>query len=347
MPSASPPPPLLQVDDLNVSFPDRRRSDSDPQQGLLRVSFEVPEASSVAVVGESGSGKSLAALAILGLLPSAPSCNISGRILFRGRDLLQLSEPALNQIRGAQLAMSFQEPESALDPSATIGRLLIEPIRSHLSLSRTAARQKAEQVLAMVGVPNPRQTFASFPHELSGGTRQRVMLALALSCNPKLLIADQPTSGIDPTTRAQLLDVLQRVQEEHGTSLLLITHDLGMVAENASQVVVMYAGEVIEAGKTTDVLLQPAHPYTRALLDSVPPADPVGPPESRRLPVIALGSGVVDPQPGCRFRTRCELRQRLEQSGQEVERCEQQSPSLRQSEQVHVRCHFAELLYGA
>jgi oligopeptide/dipeptide ABC transporter ATP-binding protein len=240
--------------------------------------------------------------------------------------------------------MAFQEPESALNPTSPVGNMLLEPIRLHLGLSRTAARQKAEQALGLVGIANPKQTLLSYAHELSGGARRRVLLALALSCNPSLLIADQPTSGIDPTTQSQLLDVLARVQAEHGMTLILITHNLGMVAENAKRVIVLYAGQVVESGPTEAVFSAPRHPYTRALLASIPVAA-AGAPSSRRLQVFG-GTGQIDPEPGCRFRGRCQS----PRSDIEVERCQTDSPELREVSGApaprSARCHYAERAHG-
>ena len=327
---------LLRVKDLSVVF--ARGS----QRGISGVSFDLAEMTSAALVGESGSGKTLTALSILRLLPPAPACVVEGQVLFQGTDLLQLSDAEMRRIRGAQLAMAFQEPSAALDPTATVAGLLTEPIRAHLRLSRAAMRQKAEQTLALVGVPTPKATLNSFPHELSGGMRQRVMLAMALSCNPKLLIADQPASGIDPTTQMELMDVLGRIQTEHGMGLLIITHNLALAAVNTTTIFVMYAGQVVESGSTASVLTTPAHPYTRALLDSIPPPRPQGTVETRRLPVLGLGDQDALAGSGCRFRTRCPLKPRLDPSL--AARCEEQAPPLRSVGKNSTRCHHGELV---
>lgn len=331
--------PQLSIQDLSVTFPgDPRSLARSTDRGLSDVSFEVARGETTALVGESGSGKSLTALSILRLLAPAPRCQIQGRIYFEGQELLSLPEREMQRLRGARIAMSFQEAESALNPTTPVGNMLLEPIRTHLGLSGTATRQKAEQCLSLVGIANPRETMQSYPHELSGGTRQRVLLAMALSCNPSLLIADQPVSGVDPTTQAQLMDVLSRVQGEHSMTLLLITHNLGLVAENAKRVMVFYAGQIVEQGPTARVFEAPAHPYTRALLQSVPPSLPSGDPSSRRLHAFA-GGGRIDPEPGCRFRGRCSLTRTTE----ETERCRSQNPELRiVSEARLARCHFAE-----
>lgn len=308
------------------------------------MSFSLRRRESLALVGESGCGKSLAALAILRLLPPPPSCVLSGEIWFNGKDLVSLDEPELRRLRGRQLAMSFQEPETALDPSATIGRLVTEPILAHALVSRGQARAKAEEVLALVGVPNPKRVLESYPYELSGGTRQRVGLAMALSCEPQVLIADQPTSGVDPTTQAQLFEVLLRIQQQRETSLLIITHNLSVVAEHASRVVVMFAGQVVERGTTQEILNRPLHPYTLGLLASVPPRNPSGPPQERRLPVRPPQSNHASPTVGCRFFDRCELRRRLETD--DASRCQEEAPPLRALQERLTRCHFAEELAG-
>lgn len=327
---------LLRVDDLSINLTGAE-GNSAAVQGL---SFSLLRERRVALIGESGSGKSLTALAILGLLPRS-RFRVTGRVLLEDIDLMKLSDSALNEIRGNRVAMTFQESGAAMNPASSVGCLISESLGAHLKLSRTATRQKAEQMLALVGIAKPRDVFSSYPHELSGGMRQRVSLATALSCSPDVLIADQPTSGLDPTTQAQIFDLLGRVQAETKMSILMITHSFGVVSENADEVLVMYAGEVVEHGPVTQVLDAPLHPYTAALLSSIPPTVLSGDPENRRLPMLVQRQ--VDNSLGCRFRSRCSLRSSLE----DAERCDREPPDLRRVGGRHLsRCHFSERLNG-
>jgi len=296
--------PLLQIRDLVTSF----RTDRGPLRAVDGVSFDVPEQGTVGVVGESGSGKSVTALSVLRLIPSPPGKIESGQILFAGNDLLKLPERDMRALRGNQISMIFQEPMTSLNPVYTVGDQIVEAIRLHQRRSRGDARDRAVEMLKLVGIPSPEQRVDSYPHELSGGMRQRVMIAMALSCQPKLLIADEPTTALDVTIQAQVLDLLRKLQRIMGMSVVLITHDLGVVAEFAENVVVMYAGRVVEQGPVAQVFEHPRHPYTRGLLKSLPPfgtsLDLAARP--RRLPTI---EGVVpdmrDLPKGCRFQDRC------------------------------------------
>jgi oligopeptide/dipeptide ABC transporter ATP-binding protein len=289
---------LLEVEDLAVSF----RTDRGEVEALSGVSLGLDEGEVVGVVGESGCGKSLTALAIMGLVPSPPGRITRGRITFAGRDLLGLGEAAMTRIRGEQIAMIFQEPMSALNPVFTVGEQVAEVLRVHEGLGRAAARERAAQLLARVGIPDPGRRLGQYPHELSGGLRQRIMIAAALACRPKLLIADEPTTALDVTIQAQILALLADLQREFGMATMLITHDLGVVAQVVRRVVVMYAGKVVEEGPVGAVFERPSHPYTAALMRSIP-ALAEG---ASRLPAIP---GTV-PAPGswpggCRFAPRC------------------------------------------
>ena len=289
---------LLEVEDLAVAF----RTDRGQVEALSGVSLHLDEGEVVGVVGESGCGKSLTALAIMGLVPVPPGRITRGRIRFAGRDLLGLDEAAMTRIRGAEIAMIFQEPMSALNPVFTVGEQVAEGLRVHAGLGRAAARERTAQLLARVGIPDPGRRLGQYPHELSGGLRQRIMIAAALACRPKLLIADEPTTALDVTIQAQILALLADLQREFGMATVLITHDLGVVAQVVSRVVVMYAGRVVEEGPVGAVFDRPSHPYTAALMRSIP-ALAEG---ASRLPAIP---GTV-PAPGswptgCRFAPRC------------------------------------------
>ncbi|GGP11003.1 ABC transporter ATP-binding protein [Nonomuraea glycinis] len=292
-----PSPPLLEVNDLYVQFP----TPTGPVNAVAGVSFTVSAGETVAVVGESGSGKSVSSLALLGLLGSGKIS--SGSVLLRGDELVGAGREKLRRLRGAEIAMIFQNPMSSLDPLFTIGDQLIEALRVHRPMSRRAARARAVELLREVGLPDPERRVRAYPHELSGGQQQRVMVAIALTCEPALLIADEPTTALDVTVEAQILELLRTMQRDRGTALLLITHDMAVVAEMADRVVVMYAGQVVEHGLVEDVLRDPRNPYTKALIDSIPtPATP------RDRPMPAIAGNVPTPAqapPGCRFHPRC------------------------------------------
>ena len=289
---------LLSVDDLRVVFGPPGRE----QVAVDGVSFSLAPGEVIGIVGESGSGKSLTALSILRLVPSPPGRIASGRIGFRDRNLLELSERAMNAVRGAEIAMIFQEPMTALNPVFTIGEQIAETLRIHEGLDRRAARERARGLLQKVGISNPAQRLDQYPHELSGGMRQRVMIAIALACQPQLLIADEPTTALDVTIQAQILALLRDLQRELGMAVVLITHDLGVIAQVVDRVAVMYAGRIVEEGPVAAVFERPSHPYTRLLLESIPSLEHDQP----RLPAIP---GMVPPlsqlPAGCRFHPRC------------------------------------------
>jgi oligopeptide/dipeptide ABC transporter ATP-binding protein len=292
-----PSPPLLEVRDLHVQFP----TPTGAIEAVGGVSFAVAAGDTVAVVGESGSGKSVSSLAVLGLLGGGRVT--AGSIRYSGQELVGADPERLRRLRGAEIAMVFQNPMSALDPLFTIGDQVAEALRAHRALARTDARRRVVELLREVGLPDPERRARAYPHELSGGQQQRVVVAIALACEPALLIADEPTTALDVTVEAQILALLRRMQREHGTALLFITHDMGVVTEMADRVLVMYAGRVVEQGPVAEVLRAPRNPYTRALIDSIPtPSTP------RDAPMPAIAGNVPHPSEmpaGCRFHPRC------------------------------------------
>ncbi len=314
-------------------------------RGLIKavddVSFEVPEGETLAIVGESGCGKSVTALSVMRLVPSPPGEIVSGEIQFKGQDLLKLDEKKMRGVRGDKISMIFQEPMTSLNPVYTVGSQIVEAIRIHRRVSRRAARDRAVEMLGLVGIPSPAERVDNYPHQMSGGMRQRVMIAMALSCDPDLLIADEPTTALDVTIQAQILDLLRRLQSELGMSIIFITHDLGVVAEFASQVVVMYAGRVVETGPVEKLFSDPLHPYTRGLLASVPPVDvSQGESRPRRLPTIeGLVPDLAELPPGCRFADRCALKA---QRPDGYERCTESEPELVEQPDGRLgRCYYA------
>ncbi|MBS1017055.1 ABC transporter ATP-binding protein [Acetobacter persici] len=301
MPVEAPPPiptPLLEVRDLCISFPSRRRMIPIVEN----VSFTLGERDILGLVGESGSGKSVTAMALMGLIDS-PGVQITGSALFRGQDLVGLPQKALRRLRGREIAMIFQDPMTAFTPVYTIGWQIDEQIRAHERLSRRQARARTVELLADMGVPDPARTADRYPHQLSGGLRQRAMIAMALSCNPSLLIADEPTTALDVTVQAQILDLIRSLRSTYGSSVLLITHDMGVVAETCDKTLVLYSGRVAESGPTEALFAHPGHPYTAALLASIPPLDG---PRPHRLPAIAGAPPAPLERPaGCAFGPRC------------------------------------------
>ncbi|MCZ8522278.1 MULTISPECIES: ABC transporter ATP-binding protein [Paenibacillus] len=265
-PAAETPSPLLDIRHLQTHF----RTEEGVVKAVNDVSLTIREGETVCIVGESGCGKSVTALSILQLVPEPYGRIVGGEIRYGGADLLQAGPKDIRRIRGNEIAMIFQEPMTSLHPVLTIGEQLTEPILVHRPLSRKAARLEALDLIRLVGISRPEAVYASYPHELSGGMLQRIMIAMALSCHPRLLIADEPTTALDVTIQAQILDLLRRIKEERGTSILLITHDLGVVAEMADRVVVMYGGKVVEQAPVLELFRHPQHPYTRGLLQAKP-----------------------------------------------------------------------------
>jgi peptide/nickel transport system ATP-binding protein len=310
-------PPLLSVRDLVTSF----RTDAGPVRAVDGVSFDVPRAGTVALVGESGCGKSVTALSILRLIASPPGRIESGVVELQGRDLLRLSEREMRDVRGNLVSMIFQEPMTSLNPVYTVGWQIIEAIVLHQRTSRRSARKRAVELLHLVGIPEPETNVDAYPHQLSGGQRQRVMIAMALACEPKLLLADEPTTALDVTIQAQILELLRGLQDRLAMSVLLITHDLGLVAENAQSVVVMYAGRVVESAPVRELFARPMHPYTRGLLDSIPrpAARTPGEPRARLRTIEGIVPDLRHLPPGCRFADRCAMR---------IDVCTREEPAL-------------------
>ncbi len=292
------PEPLLAVENLSVSF----RTEAGTLKAVENISFVMPKGEILSVVGESGSGKSLTSLAIMGLI-NDPNAILTGSIRYKGQELVGLGRAALRHVRGDEIAMIFQDPMSAMTPVYTIGWQIGEQIRAHMKLTQRQARARAVELLAEMGMPNPATQVDRYPHQLSGGMRQRAMIAMALSCNPSLLIADEPTTALDVTVQAQILRLIEQLRRDHGSSIIFITHDMGVVAEIADRVMVMYAGKLVERGAKGDVFAMPGHPYTVGLLDSIPPMSGVKP---RRLPAIPGAPPSIANRPeGCPFGPRC------------------------------------------
>jgi oligopeptide/dipeptide ABC transporter ATP-binding protein len=292
---------LLAIEDLTVEF----SADAGLFKAVDQVSLDVSSGDIVALVGESGSGKSVTALSILRLLPSPPARITTGRILFDGIDLLMLSEEDIRRVRGGRIGMIFQEPMTSLNPVLSIGRQLTEGMRLHLGLSKASARARALELLELVGISDAERRLKQYPHEMSGGMRQRIMIAMAVSCQPQLIIADEPTTALDVTIQAQILELLQGLCRRLGVALIIITHNLGIVARYAHRVYVMYAGRIVERGSASRLYARPTHPYTAGLLNSVPRLD-----RPRGVHVEPIPGSPPDPSAlasGCAFRPRCHL----------------------------------------
>ena len=292
--------PLLTVRDLKTFF----RTDGGVARAVDGVSFTLKKGETLGLVGESGCGKSVTSLSVMRLVPEPPGEIVSGDIRFNGRNLLSLDEAALQGVRGNDIAMIFQEPMTSLNPVFTCGDQIDEAVMLHQGLGRRAARAITVDMLNLVGIPDPDQRANEYPHQLSGGMRQRVMIAMALCCNPELLIADEPTTALDVTIQAQILELLDRLQREFGMAVLMITHNLGVIAEVADRVAVMYAGKIVETGTVDEIFANPQHPYTRGLLESIPKLNE----EKSRLSVIpgTVPDATRFPA-GCRFAPRCSL----------------------------------------
>lgn len=315
-------PPLLQVEDLCVDF----LTDTGWVNVVQDVSFDIDAGSTLGLVGESGSGKTVSSLSIMRLIPAPPGRISSGRILLDGEDLLQLPEPQLRQRRGKDVAMVFQESMTSLNPAFTIGEQIAEGVRTHMGMGRRAALDRAVEVLDLVRIPSPRQRIHAYPHEFSGGMRQRAAIAMALACEPKLLIADEPTTALDVTVQAQVLDLLRELQQRFAMAMLFVTHNLGVVADICDRVAVMYAGEIVEVASTADLFATPSHPYTEGLLQAMPQLGKRG----QRLPVITGVPPVPWHMPGgCRFHPRCSYA---------TPACENEAPLLRTTGAQLSRC---------
>jgi oligopeptide/dipeptide ABC transporter ATP-binding protein len=302
---------LLEVKNLQTQF----LTSAGVVRAVDGVSYDVDEGETVALVGESGCGKSVSALSIMRLVAEPAGRIVAGEILFKGRDLLKLSEEEMRSVRGREITMIFQEPMTSLNPVLTIGRQLTEGLEIHLGMDPAAARARAVELLALVGIPDPARRLSQYPHQFSGGMRQRMMVAMALACNPKLILADEPTTALDVTIQAQILELLQDLSRRLGVAMLIITHNLGVVARYADRVNVMYAGRVIERGTAADIYADPRHPYTLGLLRSVPRLDE--PMRAKLDPIEGQPPDLTRLPPGCAFAPRCAFR---------VDRCSEVPP---------------------
>ncbi len=320
---------LLTVENLQTYF----FTDAGVVRAVDGVSFRIAPGETLGVVGESGCGKTVTALSILRLVPDPPGRIVGGRVAFEGTELLALDPERMRKMRGSAIAMIFQEPMTSLNPVFTVGDQIAEGVRLHQGLSRRAAWEKAVEMLRLVQMPDPERRVREYPHQLSGGMRQRVMIAMALSCGPRLLIADEPTTALDVTIQAQILELLVRLKEEMGMAVMLITHDLGVIADTAQRVVVMYAGRVVEEASVRDLFANPRHPYTQGLLDSIPSLEKGAGGRERLKAIPGLVPSLLDLPPGCRFSDRCHLA---------VPECRAAEPELRQVGAHHrARCIFA------
>ena len=316
--------PLLAIHDLVTEF----HTPEGTARAVDGVSLSLEPGQTLSLVGESGCGKTVTALSILGLIPDPPGRISGGRILFQGRDLLRLTPEELRSVRGGKIAMVFQEPMTSLNPVFTVGDQIIEAVALHQGLPPHQAREAAAEALAEVGIPDPVARLDDYPHQMSGGMRQRVMIAMALSCNPELLIADEPTTALDVTIQAQILELIAELQERRSLGLLLITHNLGVVAEIAHQAAVMYLGQVVENSSVQDLFDQPLHPYTKGLMASLPQPDQA----SRQLVAIpGMVPSIFDAPRGCRFADRCPDR---------FDKCDQSPQLIEVREGCFVRCHL-------
>lgn len=289
---------LLEVKKLSTSF----FTYSGEVKAVRAVDFSLNKGEVIGIVGESGSGKSVTSTSIMGLIKS-PGKIVNGEILFKGEDLINKSQKEMMSIRGKEIAMIFQDPMTSLNPLYTVGQQMVDVIRKHENLNKKTAREKAVEMLGLVGIPSPEKRINSYPHEFSGGMRQRVMIAMALSCKPDLLIADEPTTALDVTIQAQILDLMKDLKEKTNTSIILITHDLGVVAEICSKVLVMYGGMIMEEGSVRQIFYNPTHPYTKGLLKSVPRLDLDK--KERLVPIEGSTINLLNPPEGCPFADRC------------------------------------------
>ena len=325
--------PLLSVKDLRTYFSE----DEKTVRAVDGVSFDGHRGETLGIVGESGSGKSVTNLSIMRLIPSPPGRIVNGEVLFDGRNLLTLPDREMRAVRGKRIAMIFQDPMTSLNPFMRISQQLVEVTQLHLGHSRDEARAHAVKMLELVGIPDARRRADGYPHEFSGGMRQRVMIAMALSCQPELLIADEPTTALDVTIQAQILDLIQKLKQETGTSVILITHDLGVVAGTTNRVIVMYAGRIFESAPTAELFARPGNPYTKGLLLSVP--DPTVEEHKELYQIPGLPPDMAKPATGCPFADRCYRVEAI---------CREQPPPFVQlTPDHHSLCHFATEIYNA
>ncbi|GEN52475.1 ABC transporter ATP-binding protein [Halobacillus faecis] len=291
---------ILDIRDLHVSF----KTFGGEVQAVRGVNLELYRGETLAIVGESGCGKSVTANSIMRLIPTPPGEIKDGSILFKGQDMTQLSDREVRKIRGVDISMIFQDPMTALNPTLTVGDQLTEGLRQHRTITKKEANTQAIEMLTLVGIPNPVERMKQYPHEFSGGMRQRIVIAMALICDPELLIADEPTTALDVTIQAQILQLFQKIQKQTGVSIILITHDLGVVAKIADRIAVMYAGKVIETGTRKEIFYTPQHPYTKGLLHSVPRMDQKG---EKLIPIDGTPPDLFSPPEGCPFAARCPM----------------------------------------
>lgn len=291
---------ILEVEDLHVSF----STYGGTVQAVRGVNFYLNKGETLAIVGESGCGKSVTSQAILKLLPNNNVKQLSGSIHFKGTDILKYSEKQMRKIRGAEISMIFQDPMTGLNPTLSIGNQLLEAVQEHQNLSREAAKKTVIEMLHMVGIPSPHERLKQYPYQFSGGMRQRIMIAMALICNPEIIIADEPTTALDVTIQAQIFELFKKIQRETGVSIILITHDLGVVAQVADRIAVMYAGKIVETGTREEIFYHPEHPYTKGLLNSVPRLDME---EEELIPIPGTPPDLFAPPPGCPFTARCPM----------------------------------------
>lgn len=313
---------MIQIKNLHVQF----STYGGRVQAVRGVSFDLHKGETLAIVGESGCGKSVTSQSIMRLIPTPPGRITSGSILFKGQDLTKLSEKKMRDIRGADISMIFQDPMTALNPTLRVGEQIAENIMQHENISKEKAKEKAFEMLELVGIPNPKERLKQYPHEFSGGMRQRIVIAMALVCNPEVLIADEPTTALDVTIQAQILELFKAIQQKTDVSIVLITHDLGVVAQVADRVAVMYAGKIVEIGTRRDIFYTPQHPYTKGLLRSVPRLDLY---ESELVPIAGSPPDLFAPPSGCSFAPRCPY---------VMEVCDRMYPAstkLKESHQVH------------
>jgi oligopeptide/dipeptide ABC transporter ATP-binding protein len=327
------PDPVLEIRDLKVEF----HTEDGVVRAVTGVSYDLQPGEVLGVIGESGSGKSVSVLTMLGLIPRPPGRVVDGKAIFKGRDLLTMSKKQLRQVRGGPMAMIFQDPMTSLNPVLKVGHQLSEAIQAHNpGVNDDEAARRAMELLRLVGVPNPDQRFHQHPHEYSGGMRQRAMIAMAIANSPSVLIADEPTTALDVTIQAQIIEVLKTAQQETHAAIILITHDLGLIAELADRVVVMYAGRVVEMGDVFTIFNSPRHPYTLGLMNSLARLEG----EQEWLePIPGQPPSLITPPPGCAFHPRCTL-------SQGRSRCRNEIPPLRRTDESHhlAACHFAEEL---
>jgi len=318
---------LLDIQDLSTYF----HMETSIAKAVEDVSFYIDSGETLGLVGESGCGKSVTSLSIMRLIPSPPGKIEKGSILFRNRNLISISEAEMRKVRGNDIAMIFQEPMTSLNPVFTIGSQIMEAVMLHQEVRKKEARNRTVEMLKLVGIPDPVQRVDEYPHQLSGGMRQRAMIAMALSCNPDLLIADEPTTALDVTIQAQIMGLIAKLKDEFDMSILLITHDLGVIAESTERMSVMYAGRIVEEGATPDIFADPGHPYTKGLIKSVPRLDTL----RDRLSVIeGTVPDAADLPFGCPFNPRCPLAD---------ERCREELPELRIIESNHkTRCFYSD-----